>query len=63
MNNMGDSFMGCFKAVHISFRDNLAHCTEVHFTSFFSGGFTAMAVINPTEKKLAKRISVHCKAH
>ena len=33
-------------------------CTEVRFTSFLSGGFTTMAVINPPEKKLAKRISV-----
>jgi hypothetical protein len=28
------------------------------FDSFFSGGFTTMAVINPPEKKLAKRTSV-----
>ena len=36
------------------------HCTEVRFASFLSGGFTTMAVINPPEKKLAKRTSVHC---
>ena len=36
-----------------------AHCTEVRFVSFFSGGFTTMAVANPMERKLAKRISVH----
>ena len=36
------------------------HCTEVHFVSFFSGGFTTMAVINPPERKLAKRTSMHC---
>ena len=36
------------------------HCTEVHFSSFLSGGFTTMAVINPPERKLAKRTSVHC---
>ena len=35
-------------------------CTEVHFASFFSGGFTTMTVINPLERKLAKRTSVHC---
>ena len=29
-------------------------------TSFLSGGFTTMAVINPPERKLAKRISVDC---
>ena len=31
------------------------HCTEVRFASFFSGGFTTMAVINPLERKLEKR--------
>ena len=35
-----------------------AHDTEVCFTRFFSNGFTTMAVINPPERKLAKRISV-----
>ena len=34
------------------------HCTEVRFASFLSGGFTTMAVINPPERKLAKRTSV-----
>ena len=33
-------------------------CTEVRFASFLSGGFTTMAVINPPERKLAKRISL-----
>ena len=32
--------------------------TEVRFSSFLSGGFTIMAVINPPEMKLAKRTSV-----
>ena len=32
--------------------------TEVRFASFLSGGFPTMAVINPPERKLAKRISV-----
>ena len=36
-----------------------AKFTEVRFTSFFSGVFTTMAVINPPERKLTKRISVH----
>ena len=31
---------------------------EVRFSSFLSGGFTTMAVINPPESKLAKRTSV-----
>ena len=30
-------------------------CTEVRFASFLSGGFTTMVVINPPERKLAKR--------
>ena len=34
------------------------HCTDVRFGSFLSGGFTIMAVINPSERKLAKRTSV-----
>jgi hypothetical protein len=32
--------------------------TEVLFASFLSGGFTTMAVMNPLEKKLAKRTFV-----
>ena len=31
-------------------------CTEVHFASLLSGGFTTMAVINPPERKLAKPV-------
>ena len=38
----------------------LAYCTEVRFACFFSGVFTTMAVINPPERKLVKRTSVHC---
>ena len=38
-----------------------SQCTEVHFASFLSGGFTTTAVINPPEKKLAKCTSVHCR--
>ena len=37
---------------------SLRHCTEVRFASFLSCGFTTMAVINPSEKKVAKRTSV-----
>ena len=33
-------------------------CTEVHFASLLSGGFTTMAVINPPEKKLENLTSV-----
>ena len=32
--------------------------TEVRFAGFLSGGYTTMAVINPSERKLAKRTSV-----
>jgi hypothetical protein len=32
----------------------------VRFSSFLSGGITTMAVINPLERKLAKRTFVHC---
>jgi hypothetical protein len=38
----------------------IQQCTEVRFAHFLSGGFTTMAVINPHEKKLAKRTSVQC---
>ena len=34
----------------------------MHFDSFLSGEFTTMAVLNPPERKLAKRTSVHCTA-
>jgi hypothetical protein len=37
-----------------------ARCTKVRFSSFLSGGFNTIAVINPPESKLAKRTSVHC---
>ena len=48
--------VGCFGA---NSGANPAHYTEVCFASFFSGGFTTMAVINPPERKLAKGTSVH----
>ena len=31
----------------------------MRFANFLSGGFTTMAVMNPPEKKLGKRTSVH----
>ena len=37
-----------------------AHCTEVRFARFLSGGFITAIVVNPPERKLAKRTSVHC---
>ena len=42
----------------MSFRSRSKQCTEVRFASFLSGGFTAVALMNPPEKKLEKRISV-----
>ena len=38
------------------------HCTKVCFASFLSSRFITVIVLNPLEKKLAKRISVHCTA-
>ena len=38
------------------FHDPAVH--KVRFASFLSGKFTAMAVINPPERNLAKRTSV-----
>ena len=36
--------------------------TEVRFVNFLSGGFIPAIVVNPPERKLAKRTSVHCVA-
>ena len=33
-------------------------CTEVRVASFFSGGFITAIIVNPPERKLAKRTSV-----
>ena len=47
--------------VHLDmFQPTAIQCTEVRFDNFLSSGFTTMAVINPPEKKLAKRTSVQC---
>ena len=35
-----------------------AQCMDVRFASFLSGGFITAIVVNPPEKKLAKRTSV-----
>ena len=39
--------------------DLFTHSTEVRFASFLSGGFITDIVVNPTERKLTKRTSVH----
>jgi hypothetical protein len=36
----------------------MEQCTEVRFASFLSGGFITAIVVNPSERKLAKRTSV-----
>ena len=36
----------------------LRHCTKVRFPRFLSGGFIPAMVVNPPERKLAKRTSV-----
>ena len=36
----------------------MEQCTEVRFASFLSGGFITVALINPPESKLEKRIYV-----
>ena len=33
----------------------IPECTEVRFVSFLSGGFITAIVVNPLERKLAKR--------
>ena len=35
------------------------HCTEVRFASLLSGGFITAIVVNPPERKLAKRTFLH----
>ena len=46
--------MGTHRVVSIF----VLQCTEVRFRSFLSGRFTTITVMNPTEGKLAKGISV-----
>ena len=38
----------------------IVQCTEVRFVSFLSCGFITAIVVNPSERKLAKRTSVQC---
>ena len=48
------------KIFMIFLKDNCpGHSTKVRFANLLFGGFTAMAVINPPEKKLANCTSVH----
>ena len=43
-----------------NFTDICRQLTEVRFASFLSGGFITAIVVNPPERKLAKRTSVSC---
>ena len=38
----------------------MLQCTEVRFASFLSGRFITAILVNPPERKQAKRTSVHC---
>ena len=51
----------CFN-VNAVFQNQSVHCTEVRFASFLSGGFITAIIVNPLERKLAKRTAVHCAA-
>ena len=50
-----------FKSDHIFGRKSQSrgHCTEVRFGSLFSSGFITVIIVNPPERKLAKRIPVN----
>ena len=48
------TYRGLFNQISCQYHDVIIQCTEMRFASFFSGGFTTMAVINPLERKLAK---------
>ena len=55
---MNDMELQCLFFCCCCFPKSAAQCTAVRFASFLSSGFTIMAVINPPERKLAKRTSV-----
>ena len=46
------------KVGRLTYFKKISQCTEMRLVSFLFGGSTTMAVINPTERKLAKRTSV-----
>ena len=43
-------------------KENFGYCTEVPISSFFSGEFITLIILNPSERKLAKRTTVQCTA-
>jgi hypothetical protein len=51
-----------FNAVFLfdqAYKLQIYHCTEVRFASFLSGKSMTAILVNPLEKKQAKRISGH----
>ena len=48
-----------FLIASYAFAKMILQCTEVHFAHFLSGGFITGIVVNPPERRLAKRTSVH----
>ena len=54
-----DSFVFVKTCAIFQFFQNVTF-EPVRFASFFSGGVTTMIVINPPERKLAKRTTVQC---
>jgi hypothetical protein len=54
------SLFGGETFVHIISIETPKTGAEISFASFFSGGFITAIVVNPLERKLAKRTSVLC---
>ena len=48
-----------FVVASYAFAEMTLQCTEVRFSSLFSGGFITAIIVNPRERKLAKHTSVH----
>ena len=46
------------RGLSAAIEETASHSTEVRFARFFSGGFITVIVVNPPERKLAKRTSV-----
>ena len=49
------TYRGLFNQISCQYHDVIIQCTEMRFGSFLSGGFITAIVVNPPEKKLAKR--------
>ena len=52
-----------FASVAFVFTHSTNHSTEVRYVSFLSGGFITAIVVNPPERKLENRTSVHSSPH